>query len=113
MRPWSDLPVPSVAIRKKSALAVLTPKERARGNTKLQVAVSRAHCLRVRPKTSGVERVNLPNCAITKVSAASHLSPSLRKGSRECSPDGRLGEAIQCEGEGGLLRLASSLRSSH
>src|SRR6266404_10004959 len=59
-RPWSDLPVPSVAIRKKSALAVLTPKERARGNKKLQVAVSRAHCLRVRPKTSGVERVNLP-----------------------------------------------------
>jgi len=43
MRPWSDLPVPSVAIRKKNVLAVLTRKERARSSTKLQVAVSRAH----------------------------------------------------------------------
>jgi hypothetical protein len=38
-----------VVIRKKSALAVLTPKERARSSTKLQVAVSRAHCLRGHP----------------------------------------------------------------
>jgi len=59
-RPWSDLPAPNVVIRKKSALAVLTPKERAPSSTKLQVAVSRAHCLRVRPETSGVARVNFP-----------------------------------------------------
>jgi hypothetical protein len=43
-RPWSDLPAPNVVIRKKSVLAVLTPKERARNGTKLQVAVSRVDC---------------------------------------------------------------------
>jgi len=52
MRPWSDLPAPNVVIRRKSVLSVLAPKERARNSTKLQVAVSRADCLRVRPKTS-------------------------------------------------------------
>jgi hypothetical protein len=49
-----------VVIRKKSVLAVLTPKERVRNSTKLQVAVSRVDCLRVRPKTSGVARANFP-----------------------------------------------------
>jgi len=33
-----------------------------------------------------------------KCQQQAHLSPSLRKGSRECAPDARLREAIQCEG---------------
>src|SRR6266404_9220429 len=52
MRPWSDLPAPNVVIRRKSVLTVLTPKGKARNSPKLQVAVSRADCLRVRLKTS-------------------------------------------------------------
>ncbi len=70
MRPWSDLPAPNVVIRKKNVLAALTPRERAHSNTKLQVAVSSAYCLRVRPKTSGVARelswISNLDCVITK-----------------------------------------------
>jgi hypothetical protein len=63
-RPWSDLPAPSVVIRKKSVLAALTTKDRVRSSTKLAVVVSKVHCLRV--ATSGVEhdlamgRLNFP-----------------------------------------------------
>ena len=53
-RRWSGLPAPNAVIRKKGILAALTPNEKARSSTKLQAAVSRAHCLRVRPKTSGM-----------------------------------------------------------
>ena len=50
----------------------------------------------MRPKTSGVERVNLP--AIAKVSAASPSVPVIAKGVARTRARCRLREAIQCEG---------------
>ena len=95
-RPWSDLPAPNAVIRKKSALAALTPK--AHSSTKLQAAVSSAYCLRVRPKAW---RADFPGSAIRIA-----LSPKSQRllicprhcgadGSRECAPDDNLREAIQ------------------
>jgi hypothetical protein len=93
-RPWSDLPAPNAVIRKKSVLAALTPRERAHSNTKLQAAVSSAHCLRVR-----AWRANFPGSAIWIA-----LSPKCRQllvcprfaGQRvERAPDDNLREAIQ------------------
>jgi hypothetical protein len=67
-RPWSGLPAPNVVIRKKSVLAVLTPKERTRSSTKLQVAVFKSSLfarLRVRVRLPclhalAMRRVNFP-----------------------------------------------------
>jgi len=65
-------------------LAALTRKERARGNTKLQVALSRAHqvaCSRRLPAWSAWTFLDGdPNCAIAKVSAASSSVPVIAKG---------------------------------
>jgi hypothetical protein len=93
-RPWSDLPAPNAVIRKKSALAALTPK--ANGSTKLQAAVSSAYRFARAPKAW---RVNIPGSTIRialSPSVSSCSSVLVIAGQRvACAPDDNLCEAIR------------------